>query len=116
MSSPTFTTLTNRHYATVTRWLRSKMAALKGAAVKLILEIADRTFGFRKWEDVIALSQFEQACGLCRETVVSTIDDLITLGLIRRSKAGNSYCYALCLPADLFVDKSVNAVENLSAL
>jgi hypothetical protein len=113
MTTPAFITLTSYHYARVMDWLAGLVAHLKGAAVKVLLSLAKRTFGYRKWEDRIALSQFEAACGLSRETVITTLDDLLTLRLIRRRRAGNSYVYAIHLPADLFVDKSPAPVDNV---
>jgi hypothetical protein len=112
MTAPLFTTLTHYHYAKVMDWLTGLIADLKGAAVKVLIRIAKWTFGFRKWEDKIALSQFEQACGLNHDTVIDTIADLLTLKLIRRARAGNSYRYALCLPDGLFVEKPTSAVDN----
>ena len=108
MTAPPPITITSYHYARVMHWLRDQLANLKGAAVKLLWEIADRTYGHRKREDVIALSQFQRACGLDRTTVIHTIDDLMTLRLVRRTPAGNSFVYALILPDDIFTAPPVD--------
>jgi hypothetical protein len=113
MTSPTFISLTSYHYAKVVDWLTGLVAHLKGSAVKILLRLAKWTFGYRKWEDKIALSQFETACGLSRETIVTTIEDLLTLRLIRRRRSGNSYIYALNLPGTIFVENSPFAVDNV---
>jgi hypothetical protein len=104
-------TLSSYHYAAVMHWLRGQLPLYKGAGVKLLWEIADRTFGHRKWEDVIALSQFAAACGIGRDTVLATLADLLAVGIIRRRPVGNSYSYALNIPDDLFTDRSDKAVE-----
>jgi hypothetical protein len=112
MTALSFVTLTSYHYAKVVDWLTGLIADLKGAAVKILLRVAKCTFGFRKWEDKIALSQFEEACGLTRQSVTDTIQDLLTLKLLRRAKAGNGFRYALNLPTDLFVEKAPVLVDN----
>jgi hypothetical protein len=112
MSTPAFITLTSYHYARVMHWLGSLVCKLKGSAPKLIWCIADKTFGYRKWEDKISYSQFQAFADICRDTAISTIEDLLTLRLIRRRRAGNSYVYAINLPADLFVDNSPAPVDN----
>lgn len=113
-------TLTSYHYAAVMHWLRSQLPLYKGAAVKMLWEIADRTFGHRKWEDVIALSQFASACGIGRDTVLVVLADLLEVGIIRRRPVGNSYAYHLVIPADLFSDRpdggEERAVDNPTAL
>lgn len=112
--------LTSYHYAAVMHWLRSQLPLYKGAAVKMLWEIADRTFGHRKWEDVIALSQFASACGIGRDTVLAVLADLLAVGIVRRRPVGNSYAYHLVIPADLFSDRPEegheSGVDNPSAL
>jgi hypothetical protein len=113
-------TLTSYHYAAVMHWLRSQLRLYKGAAVKILWVVADRTFGHRKWEDVIALSQFAFDGGIGRDTVLATLADLLAIGIIRRRPVGNSYAYRLNIPEDLFSDRpdeSVDTpVENATAL
>lgn len=112
MRTPAFITLTSYHYARVMHWLGSLVCQLKGSAPRLIWCIADKTFGHRKWEDRISYSQFQAFADICRDTAISTIEDLLTLRLIRRRRAGNSYVYAINLPADLFVDNASAPVDK----
>lgn len=95
--------LTSYHYAAVMHWLRGQLPLYRGTAVKLLWEIADRTFGHRKWEDVISLSQFA-ACGMGRDTVLVILAHLLEVGIIVRRPVGNSYAYRLNIPDDLFTD------------
>lgn len=94
--------LTSYHYAAVMHWLRSHLPLYNGAAVKILWEIADRTFGHRKWEDVVSLSQFATACGIGRDTVLVVLAELLDVGILRRRNVGNSYAYHLNIPNDLF--------------
>lgn len=110
-----FVTLTSYHYAKVMDWLTGLIADLTGSAVKVLMRIAKQTFGFRKWEDVISLSQFEAWCGIDHTTAIRTVDALLALRLIRRVRSGKGFCYALNVPADLFVDKSSEVIHNDSA-
>jgi hypothetical protein len=105
-------TLTSYHYAAVMHWLRGQLPLYNGAAVKILWEIADRTFGHRKWEDVIALSQFASACGIGRDTVLVVLANLLEVGIIRRRPVGKSYAYHLVIPGDLFSEHPDKAVEN----
>lgn len=94
-------TLTSYHYAAVMHWLKKQLPLYRGTAVKILWEIADRTFGHRKWEDVISLSQFA-ACGMGRDTVLVIVAHLLEVGIIFRRPVGNSYAYRLNIPHDLF--------------
>lgn len=113
-------TLTSYHYAAVMHWLRSQIRLYRGAATKILWVVADRTFGHRKWEDVIALSQFAFDGGIGRDTVLAVLADLLAIGIIRRRPVGNSYAYRLMIPEDLFSDRPDepvdSAVENPTAL
>lgn len=106
MAPPTFVSLTSYHYNKVMHWLGSQLRLFTGSATKILWAIVDKTFGFRKWEDMISLSQFQLITDLTRETIVDTIKDLLTLNFIRRRKSGNSFTYALNIPEGLFVEKS----------
>jgi hypothetical protein len=97
-------TLTSYHYAAVMHWLKGQLPLYRGTAVKLLWEIADRTFGHRKWEDVISLSQFA-ACGMGRDTVLVIIAHLLEVGIISRRPVGNSYAYRINIPHDLFSER-----------
>lgn len=110
--SPPPITLTSYHYAAVMHWLRGHLPLYQGAAVKILWEVADRTFGHRKWEDVIALSQFASACGIGRDTVLAVLADLLQVGIIRRRPVGNSYAYHLVIPADLFSERPDSGEER----
>jgi hypothetical protein len=105
-TSPTFPaiTLTSYHYAAVMHWLKKQLPLYRGTAVKILWEIADRTFGHRKWEDVISLSQFA-ACGMGRDTVLVIVAHLLELGIISRRPVGNSYAYRINIPDDLFSER-----------
>jgi hypothetical protein len=114
--SPPPITLTSYHYAAVMHWLRGQLALYKGAAVKILWEVADRTFGHRKWEDVIALSQFAHACGIGRDTVLATLSDLLEVGILQRRPVGNSYSYWLVLPEDLFTAPAEDGLDAFTAV
>jgi hypothetical protein len=105
-------TLTSYHYAAVMHWLKGQLRLYKGAATKILWVVADRTFGHRKWEDVIALSQFAFDAGIGRDTVLATLADLLAVGIIRRRPVGNSYAYRLMIPEDLFSDRPDESIDS----
>jgi len=56
--------------------------ALLGAEFQILLFIIRKTYGYHKKKDRISLTQFEKNTGLSRPTVVKTLKNLVSRGMI----------------------------------
>lgn len=84
------------------------MNHLSSAEFKIISYIIRCTIGFHKDSDTISISQFEEATGLARNTVLKGIKAMEENGYIKRNKSGISYTYSLS-------EKVNDSVKNESA-
>ena len=65
---------------------------LLGSEYQIILYIIRKTWGYNKTEDIISLTQFEQALNLSRHTVIKTIKNLEKHKiLVKRSIPNSQY-------------------------
>lgn len=108
MAKPTAFNLTSYHYTRVMQWLGEQLFVFTGSVAKLLWAIADKTYKYRKVEDVIPIPQFQDLTGLCRQTVCDAIQEALNLMLINRVSTGRGYKYSLNIPDNLF-----NSVDNL---
>lgn len=78
------------------------MNEMSGNALKCLMFIIRQTRGWHKTQDSIAASKFVEKCGIARNTAKTAIDELVSLGLIRKvasEKATGLNSYSL---TDLF--------------
>lgn len=71
------------------------MREVSGSAFKVICAIARKTIGWHKTEDIVSLSQLQEATSLSRKTVLAAIQEAIAGGWITQRAAGNSFAYGL---------------------
>ena len=88
-------------------YLDKIMAFVSDAEWKCLSYIARRTFGFQKQSDRIALSQFcegiidkdgkilDYGTGLSKPTVVKSLENLFSLGIIEKTPYGQTFEYEL---------------------
>lgn len=61
---------------------------VSGACHRILRFIERKTYGYRKKEDSISLSQFEKGTGMRRNTVNESLNTLINMGVIVKNKGG----------------------------
>jgi len=101
-------------YTQIPNELFNYLPTLSGAATKILLIVARRTYGWHKSTAHISMQTFEELTGLSRSTVVRSIAELVKAGLlhVQRLKVGDVNevnCYEILLP----VENSTQPVENL---
>lgn len=68
---------------------------LLGSEYQVVLFVIRKTWGWRKKEDYISLTQFEQGTGLTRPTIIKTIKNLVLMKILVKGsllgKQGNTY-------------------------
>jgi len=62
--------------------LDNYMNQLSGAGIKVLLKICRNTFGWNKDKDKISLSQLVKSTGLCRQSALDAVKELIKIDLI----------------------------------
>ena len=100
-------------YTQIPNELFNYLPTLSGAATKILLIVARRTYGWHKSTAHISMQTFEELTGLSRSTVVRSIAELVKAGLlhVQRLKVGDVNevnCYEILLP----VENSTQPVEN----
>lgn len=100
-------------YTQIPNELFNYLPTLSGAATKILLIVARRTYGWHKSTAHISMQTFEELTGLSRSTVVRSIAELVKAGLlhVQRLKVGDVNevnCYEILLP----VENSTLPVEN----
>jgi len=55
---------------------------LLGSEFQITFFVIRKTYGFKKKHDIISLTQFEKATGLSRPTVVKTLKNLLSKGML----------------------------------
>lgn len=83
--------------------LDNYMNQLSGAGIKVLLKICRNTFGWQKEKDKISLSQLVDSTGLCRQSALDAVKELIKIDLIdcitRKGKT-NEYTIKITLEAE----------------
>lgn len=72
------------------------MTTLSSVELRLVIFLVRKTYGYNKKDDIVSISQFQQATGTSRQAVVTALQNLERLSIItRRHEGSQSYRYGL---------------------
>jgi phage replication O-like protein O len=69
------------------------LAKLPAGALKLLLFLLRKTYGWNKKEDAISLTQWQEGTGLTRHNVAAHLEQLVKLNVIYRTPQGQGFVY-----------------------
>ncbi|NDF98924.1 MAG: hypothetical protein EB101_08375 [Chitinophagia bacterium] len=100
-------------YTQIPNELFDYLPSLSGAAIKVLMIVARRTYGWHKSTAQISMNTFEDLTGLSRSSVARAITELGNAGLLHVQKlkidnVNEINCYEILLP----VENSDKPVEN----
>lgn len=100
-------------YTQIPNELFDYLPSLSGAAIKVLMIVARRTYGWHKSTAQISINTFEDLTGLSRSSVARAITELGNAGLLHVQKlkidnVNEINCYEILLP----VENSDKPVEN----
>ena len=100
-------------YTQIPNELFDYLPSLSGAAIKVLMIVARRTYGWHKSTAQISMNTFEELTGLSRSSVARAITELGNAGLLHVQKlkidnVNEINCYEILLP----VENSDKPVEN----
>lgn len=104
------------NYTQIPNEVIDTMASRTPAQNLILIAVCRKTFGWRKENDRISISQFQELTGLSRQGVLNCIDSLIEIGCIERRQIGNSFDYSIVVDSQLSVPPIVNSVDQGSQL
>lgn len=96
------------------------MNEMSGNALKCLMYIIRQTRGWNKQYDSIAASKFVEACGISKNTALGALEELVSLGLIRKDKSErstglNTYSLTSMFDAGVVHDTSANSAPAITA-
>ena len=64
--------------------------ALNSSEIRIMLLVSRKTHGFQKQKDAISYSQFQKILGVCRNTAINKIKNLVQVGLLVKGKGNKN--------------------------